>query len=88
MNNLVFLSSMLLGVVFLTAPGHGADQALSTDKKTGLLMGEGWETARDFCAVCHGFKPVIESRLSRKRWEELILRKQFLPSILGRPGAM
>lgn len=53
--------------------------SILADKKTGLLMGEGWEVIREFCTVCHSSQRVIESRLSRKRWEELILSKQNTP---------
>lgn len=61
-----------LGSIQFAASALAGDQGIPQDPETGLLMAQDWEIVKEACTTCHSSKLILQSLLSRDRWEELI----------------
>ncbi|MGK0545018.1 hypothetical protein ACSEE7_05865 [Halomonas cupida] len=55
-----------------TSAVASADEGPGIDPDSGFVMGEGWQTVKGNCTVCHSAALVTQNRGSRDHWAYLI----------------
>lgn len=68
-----WLSALTLSIILLLAGDLSAKAQAQEDEYIGLPEGEGREVVAAYCGACHSLGLVAQQRLSRHRWEELLV---------------